>query len=221
MSQTNQPLRLGILGGTFDPVHTAHIVLALEAKKQLNLDRIFLVPTRPWQKTARASDEDRLRMLQIACRDYPELEIDERELHRAGQSYSIDTLYSFRKQFPTDALFFILGGDQWKNLPTWIQWKHFPDLVNLALFERDEDLFQNPYGSDISVQTVESFNQNPTLNHSIIQLTAPRFDVSSTEIRTALFDDNRFKPIAGLDSKVQDYILEHGLYLPREGSHRI
>ena len=89
-------MRIGIFGGSFDPVHSAHIQMALGAKLQLNLDELFLVPTRPWQKNARASDEDRLEMLKIACAPYgSHLKIDTRELVRAGQSYSIDTIFSF------------------------------------------------------------------------------------------------------------------------------
>ena len=140
-------MRIGIFGGSFDPVHTAHIQMALGAKSQLNLDELYLVPTRPWQKTARASDEDRLEMLKIACAPYSaHLRIDTRELERAGQSYSIDTIFSFRKQYgPTCKLFFVMGADQWRNLTTWIQWQRFPELTNLAVFKRNGIAFSDPY----------------------------------------------------------------------------
>ena len=140
-------MRIGIFGGSFDPVHSAHIQMALGAKLQLNLDELFLVPTRPWQKTARASDEDRLEMLKIACAPYSShLKIDTRELVRAGQSYSIDTIFSFRKQFGLDCkLFFVIGADQWRNLTTWVQWQRFPELTNLAVFKRNGIAFSYPY----------------------------------------------------------------------------
>ncbi len=205
--------RIGILGGTFDPVHRAHIACAIDARKQLGLDRLFLVPTRPWQKSARAGDEDRVAMLELACENYTDtVEIDRREIERAGQSYSIDTLYSFRKEYPQAAIFFILGSDQWKNLPTWILWEHFPELVNLAVYQRDERTYPNPYGEKIPAKSVGEFEANPTPFGSILLMQAPAIEVSSTEIRAHLKNEHRRAPFPNLDPKVQEYILSHDLY---------
>ena len=89
-------MRIGVFGGTFDPVHESHIQMGLDALEQCHLDKVFFVPTRPWQKTARASGEDRVAMLSMALAPYQnKLIIDRRELERTGASYSIDTLYSF------------------------------------------------------------------------------------------------------------------------------
>ena len=90
-------MRIGVFGGTFDPVHESHIQMGLDALEQCHLDKVFFVPTRPWQKTARASEEDRAAMLSMALAPYQnKLIVDRRELERTGASYSIDTLYSFR-----------------------------------------------------------------------------------------------------------------------------
>ena len=123
-------MRIGVFGGTFDPVHESHIQMGLDALEQCHLDKVFFVPTRPWQKTARASEEDRAAMLSMALTSYQDkLVVDRRELERTGASYSIDTLYSFRQEFGPEApIYFIMGSDQWENLKTWVLWEKFPLL---------------------------------------------------------------------------------------------
>ena len=217
-------MRIGIFGGTFDPVHSAHIQMALYARSILGLDKTFLVPTRPWQKTARASDADRLNMLRLATSDYStELSVDSCELDRAGASYSIDTLYSFRKEFGEDAeLFFIMGGDQWKNLTTWIQWEKFPLLTNIALFRRNGELINSPYGNEFPVIELTQKLVSCGPCGTIYTIDEDVESVSSSQIRKALYTEPaRSEPIAGLEESVHKYILANDLYLPREGSNYI
>lgn len=213
-------MRIGIFGGTFDPVHEAHVQLAKEAQRQLRLDKTYLVPTRPWQKTARASDEDRKKMLELALLPYQNLSIDSRELDRAGASYSIDTLYSYRRQYGEGAeLFFLMGTDQWSNLKTWVQWEHFPDLANLVLFQRGGASAQSPYGNKFPVLSGESALHHDKPEGSILILSATLPPYSSTQIRKQLYGEStRNQRIEGLDESVRKYILDRGLYLPREGS---
>lgn len=216
-------MRIGIFGGSFDPVHLAHIEMGLQAKKELFLDKLFLVPTRPWQKTARASDAQRLEMLKIAVKNLDNtINIDTRELDRAGQSYSIDTIFSFRKEYgPHSVLFFIMGADQWKNLTTWIQWKRFPELTNLAVFKRNGIPFENPYKAQYPILPAQGSTQASPAG-SIYILDAQEINISSTEIRQALFQEpSRSLEIKGLVPEVHNFILQNKLYLPRGGSHRI
>lgn len=203
--------RYGIFGGTFDPVHLAHIQMAVSTCQQLHLDKIFFVPTRPWQKTAKASDQDRLNMLKLALAEHSEkLTVDTRELDRAGASYSIDTLFSFRQEFPDDFLFFLLGGDQWKNLHTWVLWERFPELVNLAVFPRGDTHFESLY-SGKPIRTVSEFLSEPHKNGDIIELSGSFDPISSTAIRNNinhLSDDL----LSGIAPGVLSYIREHRLY---------
>ncbi len=215
-------MRIGILGGTFDPVHSAHLEMADSAKKMLGLDKVFLVPTRPWQKTARASDEQRLGMLKLAIRDSgSEAEIDTQELDRAGQSYSIDTLFAYRKNYGEDArLFFIMGTDQWDNLKTWVQWQHFPELTNLVLFKRDGYEAGDPYEGKFPIKELSQAKEFQPSGEIIICPLRPEH-VSSTEIREKLYQEpSRSQSIPGLIEGVQRYILKNKLYLPRDGSHK-
>ncbi len=215
-------MRIGILGGTFDPVHAAHLQMASRAKEVFHLDRMFLIPTRPWQKTARASDEHRLEMLRLAVKEANcPAEIDSREIDQAGQSYSIRTLFAYRMQFGPEAeLFFVMGSDQWKNLTTWVQWEKFPDLTNIALFQRGDIEFEDPYSAClpiINIRDAVQFNPSGAIYVCEDQIVA----ASSTEIRKKLFQEpERSKEIQYLSPVVHDYILKNQLYLPREGSHK-
>lgn len=216
-------MRIGIFGGSFDPVHLAHIEMALQAKKELFLDKLYLVPTRPWQKTARASDAQRLEMLKIAVKNLDNtINIDTRELDRAGQSYSIDTIFSYRKEYcPDSVLFFVMGADQWKNLTTWIQWERFPELTNLAVFKRNGIPFENPYKARYPILPAQCSAQASPAG-SIYILDAKEINISSTEIRQALFrEPSRNREINGLHPEVHNFILQNKLYLPRDGSHKI
>ena len=161
-------MRIGVFGGTFDPVHESHIQMGLDALEQCHLDKVFFVPTRPWQKTARASEEDRAAMLSMALAPYQnKLIVDRRELERTGASYSIDTLYSFRQEFgPEIPIYFIMGSDQWKNLKTWVLWEKFPLLCNLLIFTRDGELGDDPYEGKFPLIPVQDLGRQTVLSCS-------------------------------------------------------
>lgn len=210
-------MRIGIFGGTFDPVHESHIEIGLAALRQCALDKVFYVPTRPWQKTARASEEARAEMLSLALAPYADrLIVDRRELDRGGPSYSIDTLYSFRKEFGSQAsLFFILGTDQWQNLKTWILWQKFPLLSNLLVFVRNAQSGSNPYGEAFPTVSSGELGNNPPPSGLIVFADFQPKPFSSTDIRRSLTEDSlRTERIEGLPASVQRYILEKSLYLP-------
>lgn len=217
-------MRIGVFGGTFDPVHESHIQMGLDALEQCHLDKVFFVPTRPWQKTARASEEDRAAMLSMALSPHQnKLIVDRRELERTGSSYSIDTLYSFRQEFsPETPIYFIMGSDQWKNLKTWVLWEKFPLLCNLLIYTRDGEFSDDPYEGKFPIIPVQDLGSNPAPNGLIVLARSEPAPYSSTAIRTALFEEpSRSQTIPGLTADVHQYILFHGLYLPREGGKGI
>lgn len=208
-------MRIGIFGGTFDPIHESHVEMGLDAVRELSLDKLFYVPTRPWQKTARACEEDRLRMLETALEPYrDQLVADTRELTRGGPSYSIDTLYSFRREYGEQTpIFFVMGSDQWKNLTTWILWQKFPLLANLFVVTRDGSLGENPYGDKFPIVPPSDAACSEEPSGSICVAKFEPAAYSSTQIRRALANVmTRDRPIPGLSAQIHQYILEHGLY---------
>src|SRR3989338_2781334 len=130
-------MRIGILGGTFDPIHEGHLALARAAVKELRLDKLVLVPTYPHplsdkQSSTVTSAEDRLEMVRLAVDGEPKFAVSELELERKGISYTVDTLNQIRKQYPKpDELFFVTGGDWGKALN---QWKDIRTIFSLAHF---------------------------------------------------------------------------------------
>jgi nicotinate-nucleotide adenylyltransferase len=127
-------VQIGILGGTFDPVHNAHLAMARAALEHLKLDKVLFIPTGPtkYRNPARASAEDRLAMLRLAIQNQQGFEIDERELRPDATGYTVDTLRSLALDQP----FLLMGADQYGKLDTW----HAPDeivrLARLAVFAR-------------------------------------------------------------------------------------
>jgi len=130
--------RIGILGGTFDPVHNAHLDVARTCKQQLELDELRLIPC--WQSPTRdrpqVSPEHRLAMLQAAVADEQGLIIDDRELKRTGRSFSVDTLRELRNEYEDAALFFIVGVDAFNGLLEWKQWQALFELAHIVIVGR-------------------------------------------------------------------------------------
>jgi len=127
-------MKIGFLGGSFDPVHFGHLIAAQDVYEQYKLDRLFLVPAA--QAPLKPNDmqsqtEDRLAMLRAACEWDHRLEIADYELNKGGVSYTIDSVRHFRAQFPKDDLFWIIGGDQ---LPLLHKWKDITELAKLIEF---------------------------------------------------------------------------------------
>ena len=127
-------MKIGFLGGSFDPVHFGHLIAAQDVYEQYHFDRLFLVPAA--QAPLKAQDmqsvtEDRLAMLRAACEWDHRLEIADYELNKGGVSYTIDSVRHFRQQFPRDELFWIIGGDQ---LPLLHKWKNISQLAAMVEF---------------------------------------------------------------------------------------
>lgn len=105
--------KIGILGGTFDPVHFGHLRPALDVAEQLNLEHVRLIPSAepPHRAEPVATAQQRVALLQLAIKNNPRFVVDDRELHRKGPSYTVDTLYSLKQEFPDSSFYLMLGTD--------------------------------------------------------------------------------------------------------------
>jgi nicotinate-nucleotide adenylyltransferase len=192
---------IGLLGGSFDPVHRAHIALALAALDTLALDHVELLPAaQPWQRsTLNASPEHRLRMLELACRDEPRLQVNPLELERAGPTYTLDTLRAL-PQGPRYT--WIMGADQLVNFCTWHDWREIIRLVRLAVAQRPGTPLTTPPALATAL---------PAGALQLIPFTAR--NISATSIRRSLAAGRPANDM--LDPRVLDYIHVHQLYRHR------
>jgi nicotinate-nucleotide adenylyltransferase len=187
--------RVGILGGTFDPPHNGHIGIAQAALKEFRLDRVIFVPACvPPHKMKRcvAPAEDRFKMLQLAINGHEKFEISRIELDRPGPSYTADTLTEFRKTYPYDELFLLIGADNIAEIESW----HEPDrIVGLA---------------KIAAANRPNFTASGAYTDRVVAFKMPPADISSTVIRKRV---KTGLPITDLvPPGVEDYIIEHRLY---------
>ncbi|HUE21986.1 MAG TPA: nicotinate-nucleotide adenylyltransferase [Bryobacteraceae bacterium] len=187
-------MRLAIFGGTFDPIHNAHLAVALEAAARFALDRVWLVPAeRPPHKqgVTHAPYADRFRMVELACRDEPGLEASRLEQETAS-SYSIDTIEKVRARLaPGDKLFFVIGADAFAEIESWRRWQDVVRAVEFIVVSRPGHRYGIPAAATV---------------HRLETVDLP---VSSSEIRGKLAagDESVEVPPA-----VLDYIHEHRLY---------
>jgi nicotinate-nucleotide adenylyltransferase len=127
-------MKIGIFGGSFDPVHLGHLLVAQAAREELDLARLFFIPAaqspfKPDRQPTPAAD--RIRLLRLALAGKPWCELDEQEIQRGGVSYTIDTLRDYARRFPPAQLFYLIGADQIAKLP---QWREAGELARLAEF---------------------------------------------------------------------------------------
>lgn len=136
-----QPRKIALFGGTFDPVHHGHIHLAETAREKLHLDEVRFLPCRisPHKLDLMPTRaEDRLEMLRLATANLPWAVVDDFEIRREGPSYSWQTAEAMAATFAGARLFWIMGGDQWRALPTWTEPDRLADCVEFIVFERGE-----------------------------------------------------------------------------------
>ena len=200
--------RLGVYGGAFDPPHQAHVALAEAAIGQLDLDRLQIVPTGDaWHKSSDLSPaRHRLRMCELAFGALSKVQVDARELHRKGPSYTADTLAELQSEHVQAELFLLMGADQARDFVRWHQQGPILRMATLAIAERS-----GPGGAQLDVQ-----NPLPGLCSELQQqarvqlLTLPALPHSATQVRTRVASGQDISDL--VPPAVARYIADHQLY---------
>ncbi len=197
-------MRIGILGGTFDPPHIGHLIIAEEAREKLGLARVYFIPARqpPHKLNEIVSPlEDRVAMLRLSLDENPFFTISLIEAQRPGPSYTVDTLRELRRELgPSTELFFIMGMDSLENLPTWHHPCELIELAQLAVLRRPG------YAADLDALE----EKIPGLESRVLFITAPELEVSSTELQARVQAGQSIRYL--VTDGVAEYIEAHHLY---------
>ncbi len=191
-------MKIGILGGTFNPIHNGHLLMAEEVRLTFNLDRVYFIPVSiPPHKGYKPliSDSDRLRLIELAIEFNPYFYVSDIEIKRGGISYTIDTVKSFYSSLVIeDKIYLLIGADLIKDITTWMSYKELIEKVNLVVISRTSFKAES-YKKDFSY---------------IIPFNSTGFNVSSSLIRQRLLEGYSIKYL--VPYKVEDYINSKGLY---------
>lgn len=178
------PDLLGVLGGTFDPVHIGHLRTALDLQCQLPIDDIHLIPNyQPPHRSQPVLDaNERMRLLQQAVAELPGLVADDREIRRQGDSYMVDTLTDLKQQFPWRHLCLIIGMDAYNSFCSWHQWETILETAHLIVMQRAGiDQLQNHQLDQHRVSDAEALQK--TAAGCVLIQPVSQLEISSTGIR--------------------------------------
>jgi nicotinate-nucleotide adenylyltransferase len=198
-------MRLGLLGGTFDPIHYGHLLLAERCREECELDRVWFLPAgQPPHKSAEgiSPGPQRAEMVEFAIAGHPQFEVNRMELGRAGRSFTVDTLREVRAEDPSRELFFLIGADSLADLPTW---RDPPGIIKLATIVAVNR-------GDRPLPDLNMLRR--TLGDSIVDrvrlVTMPGIDLSSTDIRRRVREGRSIRFMTPRPCEV--YIEQQALY---------
>ncbi|MBO8172928.1 MAG: nicotinate-nucleotide adenylyltransferase [Bacillaceae bacterium] len=189
-------MKIGIFGGTFDPVHTAHLIMAEHVLDSEELDRIWLMPAAvpPHKQGEEITDgRHRFRMLQLAVQDHPQLEVSSYELDKKGVSYTYETIRELKQHYPDHQFQFIIGADMVEYLPNWHRINELLSMVQFIAVARKGYRLDQPF-----------------TEHRVKKVDVPEVDISSSMIRERVRDGRSIRYL--VPESVRAYIKEQGLY---------
>jgi nicotinate-nucleotide adenylyltransferase len=217
----HSPAPIGILGGTFDPVHHGHLRLAQEALEQCRLGEVRFIPsgTPPHRAAPFASPAQRLQMVRLAVQGQPGFVMDEREVQRTDPCYSVDTFSALRAELgPQQPLCLLLGSDAFLQLHTWHQWEKLFELTHIVVMQRPGRPVGNAVAqadSGLGKQYQSRLAPTPQLLHDssgglIVALDMPQLEISATDIRSRAAQNKSLRYL--LPDTVAHYIQNNQLY---------
>lgn len=198
-------IKIGILGGTFNPIHNGHILLAKYCKSELGLDKIIFIPTyTPPHKISKnlASETHRLKMCEIACKNFACFEVSDIEILRKGKSYTYQTLNSLKEKYSDDELYLIMGADMFLSLDKWKNPNLIFDCATMVTIPRDTSNYK-----DLCSYYDDFLND---MGAKAVILPNPVMMVSSTFIRDNINNFDIIKDF--VDKNVYEYIINNNLY---------
>lgn len=217
-------MRIGILGGTFNPIHLAHLRIAEEVREGCRLDRILFLPAAVPPHKAVAEDvpfAQRLHMVEQAVADNPFFVASDLEGRRRGRNYSVHTLEILQGEYPGAELFFIMGMDSFLDISSWREYQRLFELAHIVVTSRPDAPGGNPMEL-VPVAMVGQFcydGSSKNLRHKsgkrVFFFTETLLDISSTAIRQKVGEGKSVRYLLPL--AVERFIMEHGLYGPRKG----
>jgi nicotinate-nucleotide adenylyltransferase len=197
-------MRLGVFGGTFDPPHLGHLILAAEARSQLLLDRLLwvLTPYPPHKQNQSVSSlEQRLALVEAALAPDITFNLSRVEIDRPGPHYAADTIELLKQEYPDADIYYLIGGDSLHDLPTWHEPQRFlGQIAGLGVMRRPGD-YINPTVLERAL---------PGIDHKLLMIHAPLMEISSSELRQRIASGKPFRYY--LPPAVYDLIVERGYY---------
>ncbi|MCM2265519.1 MAG: nicotinate-nucleotide adenylyltransferase [Desulfuromonadales bacterium] len=212
-------MKTGILGGTFNPIHFAHLRIAEEVREACALDEVLFIPAAlPPHKAEQvaAPFADRLAMVQMAIADNPGFRTSDLEARRKGKSFSVDTLEILRATDPAAEYYFIVGLDSFRDISAWKEYGRLFELAHMVVTARPGVELPDPFAA-LPVAVRDDFCYDGQLKklwhrsgNTVIFLEETRLDISSTLIRCKVADGESIRYL--VPPTVADYIVDHGLY---------
>jgi nicotinate-nucleotide adenylyltransferase len=195
-------MRLGLFGGTFDPIHLGHLILAEQCRESCRLDRVWLIvagspPHKPGGRTAVGH---RLEMARIAVAGHPAFAVSDIEATRPGPHYSVETLESIRRDHPGDELFFLIGADSLADLPSWREPARIAQLATIVVVNR-------PGLEEVDPARLPDFGPG---SHRLVGISIPPVGIASSDLRRRLAEGRSIRYM--VPRGVEAYIDAHGLY---------
>jgi nicotinate-nucleotide adenylyltransferase len=198
-------MKIGILGGTFNPIHLGHLIIAQDAMERLGLDRVKFIPsaTPPHKTPDRlVSATHRLRMIKLAIRGHDGFEVDDIEIKRGGRSYSVDTLTELKRRHPQAKFYFIIGSDSLQELHLWKDIARLAKLCTFATIARPGFKSEHPLNAKLDRATIRQIQRHIIHAHAC--------DIASRDIRARVARGLSIRYL--VPDAVRDYILRHELY---------
>lgn len=205
---------VGILGGTFDPIHNGHLYIASSIHQKLLIKEIKFTPcyVPVHRDIPHTSTKDRITMINLALENYPHFTLDQREILRQEPSFMIDTLTSFRNEYTQSPLCLILGADAYLKIPSWKKWKELLDYAHFVVVNRPSyDFKQHPNAWLESKEITETQFLFENLNGGVFFLNISPSLISATVIRQKILHHETIADLVPFN--VANYIEQHELYL--------